>query len=70
MSRHEHHSVVIGRRHFLAAGAAIPALAGMSLTYVSAQEPKAAAGQGRRRTRSGASRAPIPAGSSRSAIPG
>src|SRR6185437_7838751 len=45
MSRHAHHSVDIGRRGFLAAGAAIPALAGMSLGYVSAQEPRAAAGK-------------------------
>jgi hypothetical protein len=45
MSRHEHYSVDIGRRGFLAAGAAIPALAGMSLSYVSAQEPQAAAGR-------------------------
>jgi hypothetical protein len=45
MSRHEHHSVDISRRGFLAAGAAIPAMAGMSLTYVSAQEPRAAAGK-------------------------
>ena len=27
MSRHERRSVVMGRRHFLAAGAAIPAIA-------------------------------------------
>ena len=45
MSHHEHDpglprpSPVPGR------GAAVPALAGMSLTYVSAQEPKAAAGK-------------------------
>ena len=36
---------LFGRRRFLAAGAAIPALAGMSLSHVSAQEPKAAAGK-------------------------
>jgi hypothetical protein len=35
----------MGRRRFLATGAALPALAGMSLTHVSAQEPKAAAGK-------------------------
>lgn len=45
MSRHEHHRVGIHRRGFLAAGAAVPALAGMSLAYASAQEPKAAAGR-------------------------
>jgi hypothetical protein len=45
MSHHEHASRGLGRRQFLAAGAAVPALAGMSLTYVSAQEPKAAAGK-------------------------
>ena len=45
MSRHEHHSVEIGRRGLLAAGAALPALAGMSLSHVSAQEPRAAAGR-------------------------
>lgn len=45
MSRHEHDRVGIHRRGFLAAGAAVPALAGMPLAYVSAQEPKAAAGR-------------------------
>jgi hypothetical protein len=45
MSHHEHASGGLGRRQFLAAGAAVPALAGMSLTYVSAQEPRAAAGK-------------------------
>ncbi len=45
MSHHEHASGGLGRRQFLAAGAAVPALAGVSLTYVSAQEPKAAAGK-------------------------
>lgn len=45
MSRHEHHRVGIHRRGFLAAGAAVPAMAGMPLAYVSAQEPKAAAGR-------------------------
>jgi hypothetical protein len=45
MSRHERDRVCIGRRGFLAAGAAIPAMAGMSLNYVSAQEPGAAAGK-------------------------
>jgi hypothetical protein len=44
MSDHEHSSGGVGRRQFLAAGAAVPALAGVSFTYVSAQEPKAAAG--------------------------
>src|SRR5262249_11426517 len=45
MSHHEHSSGGLGRRRFLAAGAAVPTLAGMSLAAVSAQEPKAAAGQ-------------------------
>jgi hypothetical protein len=45
MSHHEHSSGGLGRRRFLAASAAVPALAGMSLAAVSAQEPKAAAGQ-------------------------
>jgi hypothetical protein len=44
MSRHEHDPVDLGRRGLLAAGAAIPALAGMSLSHASAQEPRAAAG--------------------------
>ena len=35
----------VGRRRFLALGAAVPALAGMPLTHVSAQEPRAAAGK-------------------------
>ncbi len=35
----------LGRRRFLALGAAVPALAGMSLTHVSAQEPGPAAGK-------------------------
>ena len=69
MSCHKHHPAGVDRRGFLAAGAAIPALAGMSLAYVSAQEPKAAAGRAGP-MRSGASRAPTPAASSRSAIPG
>ncbi len=45
MSQHEHISGGLGRRQFLIAGAAMPALAGMSLTYVSAQESGAAAGK-------------------------
>ncbi|MGP0069825.1 MAG: DUF362 domain-containing protein [Isosphaeraceae bacterium] len=45
MSQHEHISGGLGRRQFLVAGAAMPAVAGMSLTYVSAQEPRAAAGK-------------------------
>ncbi len=45
MSHHEHAADSLGRRQFLAAGAAVPVLAGMSLTYVSAQEPRAAAGK-------------------------
>src|SRR5262249_29487607 len=45
MSRHEPLSGGLGRRQFLAAGAAVPALAGLSLTYASAQEPRAAAGK-------------------------
>lgn len=35
----------LGRRRFLTVGVAVPALAGTSISYVSAQEPKAAAGQ-------------------------
>jgi hypothetical protein len=69
MSRHEHHPVDLGRRGFLAAGAAIPALAGMSLTTSRPRSP----GRPPARpapTRNGASRAPIPAGSSKSATPG
>ncbi len=45
MSHHEHVPGCLGRRQFLAASAAVPALAGMSLTYVSAQEPRAASGK-------------------------
>src|SRR3954447_13611940 len=45
MSHHEHVPGCLGRRRFLVASAAAPALAGMSLTYVSAQEPKAASGK-------------------------
>ena len=45
MSQHEHTSGCLGRRQFLAVGAAVPALAGMPLTYVSAQESKAVAGK-------------------------
>jgi hypothetical protein len=45
MSRHEHISGGLGRRRFLAAGAAMPVLAGMPLAYVSAQEARAAAGK-------------------------
>jgi hypothetical protein len=45
MSHHEHHAGGLGRRQFLAAGAAVPALAGMSLTHVSAQEARAVAGK-------------------------
>jgi hypothetical protein len=45
MLQHEHEPDGLGRRQFLAASAAIPALAGISLTYVSAQEPRAAAGK-------------------------
>jgi hypothetical protein len=44
MPCHEHHATGVGRRGFLASAAALPAVAGMSLAYVSAQEPKAAAG--------------------------
>jgi hypothetical protein len=35
----------LGRRQFLSAAAAIPAMAGMPVSYVSAQEPKAASGK-------------------------
>jgi hypothetical protein len=35
----------LGRRRFLGLGAAVPALTGISLAHVSAQEPKAAAGK-------------------------
>jgi hypothetical protein len=45
MHRHEHEPKGLGRRQFLTAAATIPALAGMPLAYVSAQEPKAAAGK-------------------------
>lgn len=45
MSHHEHYAGGLGRRQFLAAGAAVPALAGMSLTHVSAQEARAVAGK-------------------------
>ncbi len=69
MSHHEPTSGGLGRRQFLAAGAAVPALAGMSLTYVSAQEPRAAAGKVEA-NRSGAFPALIPAASSRSATLG
>ena len=45
MSQSQHESgICVGRRRFLAASAAVPALAGISLSHVSAQEPKAAAG--------------------------
>src|SRR5262249_47922780 len=48
MSHHEHESGNrLGRRQFLSASAAVPALAGMSLSYVSAQELQAAAGKAR-----------------------
>ncbi len=45
MSHHEHQAAGLGRRQVLAAGAAVPVLAGMSLTYVSAQESRAVAGK-------------------------
>src|SRR5262249_13065189 len=45
MSCHHGRPAGIDRRGFLAAGTALPALAGMSLTHVSAQEPRAAAGR-------------------------
>jgi hypothetical protein len=46
MSYREHEPGGLGRREFLAAGAVVPALAaGMSLSHVSAQEPRAAAGK-------------------------
>jgi hypothetical protein len=45
MSHHDHQAAGLGRRQFLAAGAAVPALAGLSLTYVSAQESRAVAGK-------------------------
>jgi hypothetical protein len=45
MSHREYEPHGLGRRQFLAAGAVVPALAGVPLTYVSAQEPKAAAGK-------------------------
>jgi Domain of unknown function (DUF362) len=44
MSHRDHELHGLGRRQFLAAGAAVPALVGMPLTYVSAQESKATAG--------------------------
>jgi hypothetical protein len=46
MSQREHPSGVCpGRRRFLALGAAAPALAGMSPSHISAQEPRTAAGK-------------------------
>jgi hypothetical protein len=45
MYRHEHEPTGLGRRQFLTAATTIPALAGMPLACVSAQEPKAAAGK-------------------------
>jgi hypothetical protein len=46
MSKREHKpGGCLGRRRFLALGATVPTLAGMSLTHVSAQEPGAAAGK-------------------------
>jgi hypothetical protein len=47
MSQHDHALLggCLGRRRFLAAAASAPALAGMSLSYVSAQEPRAAGGK-------------------------
>jgi len=46
MTQHEHKSRGhLDRRQFLAASAAVPALAVMSSTHVSAQEPEAAAGR-------------------------
>jgi hypothetical protein len=46
MSQREHQSGVCpGRRRFLALGVAAPALAGMSLSHISAQEPRTAAGK-------------------------
>ena len=35
----------LGRRQFLSAAAAIPAMAAVPVSYVSAQEPKAASGK-------------------------
>jgi hypothetical protein len=45
MSHFDDEACGLGRRNFLAAAAAIPALVGAPLTYVSAQEPRAAAGK-------------------------
>jgi hypothetical protein len=45
MSDREHESCGLGRRQFLAAGAAFPALAGIPLSYASAQEPRATTGK-------------------------
>jgi Domain of unknown function (DUF362) len=45
MSQHEHLGYCRGRRQFLAAAASAPALAGMALAHVSAQEPRAANGK-------------------------
>jgi hypothetical protein len=45
MSHCEHEPHGLSRRQVLATAAAIPAFGGMPLTYVSAQEPKAAAGK-------------------------
>ena len=44
MSHRDHEPHSLDRRQFLAAAATIPAIAGMPLAYVSAQEPKAATG--------------------------
>ena len=60
----------LGRRRFLAASAAAPALAGMSLFLRFGPRAQGGRRQGRPEPRSGASPAPIPAGSSRSATLG
>ena len=54
MSQYDHLSgTCLGRRKFLAFGAAAPAIAGMSLSHVSAQEPRAAAGKAELNTKWG-----------------
>jgi len=54
MSQHEHSfGGCLDRRRFLAVGATAPALAGMSIAHVSAQEPRAAGGKAEPNTKWG-----------------
>ena len=57
MSQHEHLGYCRGRRQFLAAAASAPALAGMALAHVSAQEPRATDGKADANTKMGRARA-------------